>query len=138
MFARPTNVLVQDEPTNDLDIETLQPLEELQQKYPGTVLLVSHDSEFQSNVVTQTIAAEGNGHWHEYVGGYDEWLAQRPEQPTSPDEKNKKKDVTPERSKPARKSRFTSWELNELDGIPNAIADLEAEQAALAARLADG
>ncbi|NYT60161.1 ATP-binding cassette domain-containing protein [Alcaligenaceae bacterium] len=138
MFARPTNVLVLDEPTNDLDIETLELLEELLQNYPGTVLLVSHDREFLNNVVTQTIAAEGNGHWQEYVGGYDEWLAQRPEQPEASDEKSKKKDVVAERAKPVRKPRITSWELTELDGIPNAIAELEAEQAALAGRLADG
>ncbi len=138
MFARPTNVLVLDEPTNDLDIETLELLEELLQNYPGTVLLVSHDREFLNNVVTQTIAAEGNGHWQEYVGGYDEWLAQRPEQPEAGEEKAKKKEPPVERPKPSRKSRITSWELTELEGIPNAIAELEAEQAALAGRLADG
>ncbi|MDS1142598.1 ATP-binding cassette domain-containing protein [Pusillimonas sp. SM2304] len=139
MFARPTNVLVLDEPTNDLDIETLELLEELLQSYPGTVLLVSHDREFLNNVVTQTIAAEGDGHWQEYVGGYDEWLAQRPEQPDAPDNKPKRKEApAPERPKPARKTRITAWELTELEGIPDAIAELEAEQSALAARLADG
>src|SRR3546814_3301624 len=89
MFARPTNVLVLDEPTNDLDIETLELLEELLQDYPGTVLLVSHDREFLNNVVTQTIAAEGNGQWSEYVGGYDEWRAQRPSQAAPDLEENK-------------------------------------------------
>lgn len=79
MFARPTNVLVLDEPTNDLDIETLELLEDLLLDYAGTVLLVSHDREFLNNVVTQTIVAEGNGHWQEYVGGYDDWIAQRPD-----------------------------------------------------------
>src|SRR5690606_19708630 len=78
LFARPTNILVMDEPTNDLDIETLELLEALLQEYQGTVLLVSHDREFLDNVVTQTLAYEGDGHWGEYVGGYDEWLAQRP------------------------------------------------------------
>ncbi|WP_241116001.1 ABC-F family ATP-binding cassette domain-containing protein, partial [Achromobacter xylosoxidans] len=78
LFARPANVLVLDEPTNDLDIETLELLEELLQEYSGTVLLVSHDRAFLNNVVTQTIAYEGNGHWRDYVGGYDEWVAQRP------------------------------------------------------------
>src|SRR5690554_6800167 len=127
MFARPTNVLVLDEPTNDLDIETLELLEELLQNYPGTVLLVSHDREFLNNVVTQTIAAEGDGHWQEYVGGYDEWLAQRPEQPDDADNKPKRKEApAPERPKPARKTRITSWELTELEGIPEAIAELEA------------
>ncbi|NYT86253.1 ATP-binding cassette domain-containing protein [Pollutimonas harenae] len=138
MFARPTNVLVLDEPTNDLDIETLELLEELLQNYPGTVLLVSHDREFLNNVVTQTLAAEGDGHWQEYVGGYDEWLAQRPMPPEAAEEKSKKKETAAERPKPARKSRISSWELTELEGIPNAIAELESEQSALTERLADG
>ncbi len=139
MFARPTNVLVLDEPTNDLDIETLELLEELLQNYPGTVLLVSHDREFLNNVVTQTLAAEADGHWQEYVGGYDEWLAQRPEPSDAAQEKTDKKEtVIAERPKPARKSRITSWELTELEGIPDAIAGLEAEQSALTGRLADG
>jgi len=139
MFARPTNVLVLDEPTNDLDIETLELLEELLQSYPGTVLLVSHDREFLNNVVTQTFAAEGDGHWQEYVGGYDEWLAQRPEQADASDSKPKRKEATTgERAKPGKKARISAWELTELEGIPDAIAELEAEQSALAARLADG
>ena len=79
LFARPANVLVMDEPTNDLDIETLELLEELLQAFDGTVLLVSHDRSFLDNVITQTIAYEGSGRWHDYVGGYDDWLAQRPE-----------------------------------------------------------
>lgn len=150
MFARPTNVLVLDEPTNDLDIETLELLEELLQEYQGTVLLVSHDRTFLNNVVTQTIAAEGDGRWQEYVGGYDEWLAQRPEpdEPRSATGSQKKetdqKEAAPEeaadgaRSKPARPARITSWELRELQGIPDAIAQLETKQTELAAKLADG
>jgi len=78
LFARPANVLVMDEPTNDLDIETLELLESLLQDYAGTVLLVSHDRSFLDNVVTQTIAYEGGGAWKDYVGGYDDWVAQRP------------------------------------------------------------
>ncbi len=143
MFARPTNVLVLDEPTNDLDIETLELLEALLQDYPGTVLLVSHDREFLDNVVTQTIAFEGNGHWGEYVGGYDEWLAQRPaithikdSAQASPEEAPASAQAT--RAAKTAKVRITSWEQRELDGMPDAIAALEAEQAALAARLADG
>ena len=77
LFARPANILVLDEPTNDLDIETLELLEELLQDYPGTVLLVSHDRTFLDNVVTQTIASEGNGYWKDYVGGYADWERQR-------------------------------------------------------------
>jgi energy-coupling factor transporter ATP-binding protein EcfA2 len=78
LFARPANVLVLDEPTNDLDIETLELLEALLQDYSGTVFLVSHDRAFLDNVVTQTIASEGGGLWKEYVGGYSDWLRQRP------------------------------------------------------------
>jgi ATP-binding cassette subfamily F protein uup len=74
LFARPANVLVLDEPTNDLDIETLELLEALLQDYTGTVFLVSHDRAFLDNVVTQTIASEGDGRWKEYVGGYSDWL----------------------------------------------------------------
>ncbi|TKR57040.1 ATP-binding cassette domain-containing protein [Allopusillimonas ginsengisoli] len=140
MFARPTNVLVLDEPTNDLDIETLELLEELLQDYAGTVLLVSHDRTFLNNVVTQTIAAEGDGHWGEYVGGYDEWLAQRPEpQEDSAEKLRKKEPAVPVRTaKPAKPVRLTSWEQRELQGIPDAIAKLEAQQAKLAGKLADG
>jgi ATP-binding cassette subfamily F protein uup len=78
LFARPANVLVLDEPTNDLDIDSLELLESTLQDYPGTVLLVSHDRAFLDNVVTQTLAAEGDGTWKEYVGGYSDWLVQRP------------------------------------------------------------
>ena len=78
LFARPANVLVLDEPTNDLDIESLELLEAALQDYAGTLLLVSHDRAFLDNVVTQTIAAEGGGAWKEYVGGYSDWLRQRP------------------------------------------------------------
>src|SRR5690348_13934145 len=78
LFARPANVLVLDEPTNDLDIESLELLEAALQDYAGTILLVSHDRAFLDNVVTQTVAAEGNGIWKEYAGGYSDWLRQRP------------------------------------------------------------
>jgi len=139
MFARPNNVLVLDEPTNDLDIETLELLEDLLQDHPGTVLLVSHDRTFLDNVVTQTLAAEGDGEWREYVGGYDEWLAQRPKRTEAAPDKAKKKDSPPvERSKPSRPSRITSWEQRELDGIPDRIAELEAKQSTLTDKLADG
>ena len=77
LFARPANILVLDEPTNDLDIESLELLEDTLQTYPGTLLLVSHDRRFLDNVVTQTLAPEGDGVWREYVGGYSDWLAQR-------------------------------------------------------------
>ncbi len=80
LFSRPANVLVLDEPTNDLDIESLELLEDTLQDYPGTLLLVSHDRAFLDNVVTQTVAADGGGLWREYVGGYSDWLRQRPAQ----------------------------------------------------------
>jgi ATP-binding cassette subfamily F protein uup len=149
MFARPTNVLVLDEPTNDLDIETLELLEELLQDYTGTVLLVSHDRAFLDNVVTQTIAAEGAGLWQEYVGGYDEWLAQRPvPQNTNEDPSPRRKTETPaaeqgpnsasQRNRPARVNRLAPWEEKELNELPDAIAKVESEQENLAAKLADG
>ncbi len=77
LFAQPANLLVLDEPTNDLDIESLELLEQRLQDYTGTLLLVSHDRRFLDNVVTQTLAAEGGGIWREYVGGYSDWLQQR-------------------------------------------------------------
>ena len=76
-FARPSNLLVLDEPTNDLDLETLDLLQERLAEYPGTVLLVSHDRDFLDRVVTSVIAAEGDGRWIEYAGGYSDMLAQR-------------------------------------------------------------
>lgn len=149
LFARPANVLVLDEPTNDLDIETLELLEELLQEYSGTVLLVSHDRAFLNNVVTQTIAYEGNGHWRDYVGGYDEWVAQRPAPvpaSSADDDTAKAARAADEaaarakaaKPKPARAAKMNSWELRELEGLPDAIAALEAQQAELAGKLADG
>ena len=146
LFARPANVLVLDEPTNDLDIETLELLEELLQEYAGTVLLVSHDRAFLNNVVTQTIAYEGDGHWRDYVGGYDEWVAQRPA-PAAPaadaDSAAKPLDESAARAKvakpkPAKATKMNAWDLRELEGLPDAIAALEAQQAELAGKLADG
>jgi ATP-binding cassette subfamily F protein uup len=144
LFARPANVLVLDEPTNDLDIETLELLESLLQEYSGTVLLVSHDREFLNNVVTQTIANDGPGIWNDYVGGYDDWLAQRPAasaplpDPGADADAPARPAQAPARSKPAKASRLSSWELRELEGLPDAIAAIEAQQAELSARLADG
>ncbi|WP_019936847.1 ATP-binding cassette domain-containing protein [Bordetella sp. FB-8] len=142
LFARPANVLVLDEPTNDLDIETLELLEELLQEYSGTVLLVSHDRTFLNNVVTQTIASEGDGKWRDYVGGYDEWIAQRP---ARVDETAKpganKSEPAPKaepRAKSARTARLSSWEERELSELPDAIATLEVKQSALSHKLADG
>jgi ATP-binding cassette subfamily F protein uup len=127
LFARPANVLVLDEPTNDLDIESLELLEAALQDYAGTLLLVSHDRAFLDNIVTQTIAAEGGGKWKEYVGGYSDWLRQRPVSGFQ-DAKEKKT-----REKPRAKLSYK--ESRELEALPKEIAALEAEQQTLAARM---
>lgn len=144
MFAQPTNVLVLDEPTNDLDIETLELLEGLLTEYTGTVMLVSHDRAFLNNVVTQVIAAEGEGHWGEYVGGYDDWLEQRPEPSTSSQSKKNEKPkaavpvvaAAPAAKTPTR-NRLSSWEQKELKEIPEKIAAIEKQQLEYAEQLAD-
>lgn len=145
LFARPANVLVLDEPTNDLDIETLELLEQLLQDYPGTLFLVSHDRTFLDNVVTQTIAAEGNGVWREYVGGYSDWAAYQTTRATLADAqmspaKAPAKTVQPVAEKPAAKpkaDKLTWKEQRELEALPEKIAALEAEQKTLTARLED-
>ena len=151
MFAQPHNVLVLDEPTNDLDIDTLELLEGLLQDYQGTVLLVSHDRTFLDNVVTQTIAAEGDGSWREYVGGYADWEAQRPvPQASNAADRPKagRNDAAEARKTPStptatdtnerpRKNRLAPWEAEELAALPDQISALETEQAGLAARLSD-
>lgn len=141
MFAQPTNVLVLDEPTNDLDVETLELLEDLIQDYTGTVLLVSHDRTFLDNVVTQVIAAEGDGHWGEYVGGYYEWLAQRPqakaETPaaSTPTPAATEKPAAERNNKANKPGRLAPWEEKELDALPEKIAAIESQQAELAEQL---
>jgi len=139
LFAKPANVLVLDEPTNDLDIDTLELLEELLAKYDGTLFLVSHDRTFLDNVVTQTIAAEGDGVWKEYAGGYSDWANYQASVRKAADKA--KVEVKPvarpaEASKP--KTDKLSWkEQRELEALPEKIAALESEQAALTARLED-
>lgn len=144
MFAQPTNVLVLDEPTNDLDIETLELLEGLLTEYTGTVMLVSHDRAFLNNVVTQVIAAEGDGHWGEYVGGYDDWLEQRPAPVVQKTKSGKgnpkpaaKAAAAPAPTKTVTKSRLASWEEKELAEIPEKIATIEKQQVQLAEQLTD-
>jgi ATP-binding cassette subfamily F protein uup len=129
LFARPANVLVLDEPTNDLDIESLELLEAALQDYSGTLLLVSHDRAFLDNVVTQTIAAEGGGKWKEYAGGYSDWLRQRTET-RRPREPSSGTQVLPEK----KKSKLSYKESRELEALPKEIEALEAEQRALAAK----
>ena len=150
LFALPANVLVLDEPTNDLDIDTLELLEELLQSYTGTVFLVSHDRRFIENVVTSTIAWEGDeadggrpGLWREYEGGYEDWLRQRgrtraalaaaaprttPPTPAAASPTAARKDAAPR--------KLSYKEQRELDELPSRIEALEAEQAAIAERLA--
>src|SRR4051794_10160125 len=129
LFARPANVLVLDEPTNDLDIESLELLEAALQDYDGTLLLVSHDRAFLDNIVTQTLAPLGDGTWKEYVGGYSDWLKQRPAKQDAPE---KKASATREKPKAAK---LSYKETRELEAMPKEIEALEAEQHALAARM---
>ena len=131
LFSRPANVLVLDEPTNDLDIETLELLESLLQDYPGTLFLVSHDREFLDNVVTQTIAFEGEGRWKEYAGGYSDW--QRARQAAA-------KEAAPAKSAAGaqkRRAKLSFKETRELQELPARMEALEAEQKELTAKLAD-
>jgi ATP-binding cassette subfamily F protein uup len=127
LFARPANVLVMDEPTNDLDIETLELLEELIADFEGTVLLVSHDRTFLDNIVTSTLAFEGEGRVVEYVGGWGDYLRQRPEPVTPLREKPRPKIVQtiPDSGRP-RKLSFN--EQRELASLPAHIEALESEQ----------
>jgi ATP-binding cassette subfamily F protein uup len=128
LFTKPSNVLVMDEPTNDLDMETLELLEELLCDYAGTLLLVSHDREFLNNVVTSTLVLEGDGRVKEYAGGYDDWLMQRGEAaPAAKPVAAKPATVRPEqKSPPSRARRLTYKEQRELDALPQRIETLEA------------
>ena len=142
-FAKPSNLLVLDEPTNDLDLETLDLLQELLAEYAGTVLLVSHDRDFLDRVVTSVIAGEGNGTWTEYAGGYSDMLAQRGGDLTTskPEAKSpsKKKEVVEPRPKPATPSRakLTFKDQHALDTLPSRMEELQAEIDAHRETLAD-
>jgi ATP-binding cassette subfamily F protein uup len=162
LFARPANVLVLDEPTNDLDIDTLELLEDLLQSYDGTVFLVSHDRTFLDNVVTSTIAFEGDGHWREFEGGVTDWLTQSKRASDIAQSKGQKgaspfnygRDqaaksataVTAVAAAPltapavasAKARKLSFKEQRELDGLPERIAALEAEHKSIADALADG
>ncbi|TFW06141.1 ATP-binding cassette domain-containing protein [Oxalobacteraceae bacterium OM1] len=140
LFAKPANVLVLDEPTNDLDIDTLELLEELLSEYDGTVFLVSHDRMFLDNVVTQVIVAEGQGQWREYVGGYSDWERMRPAlvaAPAKPAQKLESKAAPVKEAAPAKAKKLSYKEQRELETLPGLIAALEAEQQAISERLAD-
>jgi len=157
LFARPANVLVLDEPTNDLDIDTLELLEDLLQNYPGTVFLVSHDRTFLDNVVTSTIAYEGNARWREYEGGVQDWLMQSQRAralgaaasapaassaakagSSAPTESKKSPEPASNPPGVLQKKKLSYKDQRELDALPGKIAALEAEQRALRAELADG
>jgi len=140
LFARPANVLVLDEPTNDLDIESLELLESTLQEYAGTVLLVSHDRRFLDNVVTQTLVAEGDGRWREYVGGYADWLEQRAAEPAASASASTGDAAEPvERGRrPARSPTKLSYkETRELEQLPASIEALEREQREINERICD-
>ena len=135
LFTRPCNVLVMDEPTNDLDAETLDLLEELLLGYEGTLLLVSHDRAFLNNVVTSSLVFEGKGRVNEYIGGYDDWLRQRrAEAPAKA--KSEKKEASP--AKPEIKPTKLSYkDQRELDSLPKIIEELDAELEAIQSKIAD-
>ena len=135
LFSRPTNVLVLDEPTNDLDIESLELLESLLLEYSGTVLLVSHDRAFLDNVVTQVIAFEGEGHLQEYAGGYEDWLRARPSSKPAQNASTEAPKVKTPATKPQVKLSYK--EARELESLPATIKNLETEQASLAEKLND-
>jgi ATP-binding cassette subfamily F protein uup len=146
LFAKPSNLLVMDEPTNDLDAETLDLLEEMVAEYAGTLLLVSHDRAFLDNVVTSTLVFEGDGRVNEYVGGYSDWLHQRraiavaaktpPRSAQSPPTPAATRAPAP--GSTAAKTRKLSYkDQRELDAMPAAIQRLEVEQAELAAAIGD-
>jgi len=145
LFAKPANCLVLDEPTNDLDIDTLELLEELLEDYTGTVFLVSHDRTFLDNVVTQVIVAEGAGMWREYVGGYSDWervkAAEPAPQPAKAAEAAKPAATKPSgmsstaQSPAAKKVKLSYKEQRELEELPQLIATLEDEQSAIAAQM---
>jgi ATP-binding cassette subfamily F protein uup len=144
LFAQPANLVILDEPTNDLDIESLELLEERLQDYKGTLLLVSHDRRFLDNVITQTLAAEGNGGWREYAGGYSDYLRQRPPLPldraiqtgqTSAPHASRARAAGEPPAKP--RTRLSYKEERELAALPGEIESLEREQTELGVRMSN-
>ena len=146
LFARPSNLLVMDEPTNDLDVETLELLEEMLIDYPGTLILVSHDRAFLDNVVTSSLVMEGNGRVGDYVGGYTDWLRQRPiaqriaaaagsAPKLTPQVAAKAPSVAPAAPVAAPARKLSYKEQRELEALPGRIETLDAELAALTAQI---
>jgi ABC transport system ATP-binding/permease protein len=134
LFTRPANVLVLDEPTNDLDLETLELLEQQLVEWPGTLLLVSHDRRFLDNVVTSTLAFEGNGAVEEYVGGYEDYLRQKAHPPSAATARLAR---APERPKALARKKRSFKEEREYKDLPDRIHALEDEQKQLQTKLAD-
>ncbi len=137
LFTQPANLLVMDEPTNDLDAETLELLEDLLLNYSGTLLLVSHDRSFINNVVTSSIVFDTDGELREYVGGYDDWLRQRTETQNNKPKIETKPAAEKPASKPAKKSTLTYQEKLDLEALPAIIEKLEMEQEALTAKMSE-
>ena len=146
LFTQPANLLVRDEPTNDLDAETLELLEQMLVEFPGTLLLVSHDREFLNNVVTSTLVFEGDGAVREYAGGYDDWVRQRSalaESSMKPRSEATSPSVLQASTAPAvptastRKAKLSYKEQKELEELPGRIEKMEAEQATIHARMAE-
>jgi ABC transport system ATP-binding/permease protein len=137
LFTRPSNLLVLDEPTNDLDIETLELLEEVVSEYSGTLIIVSHDRTFINNTVTQCLVLKGDGTVHEFVGDYDDWLRFDESQKKSDDVKQSKSDssVEPSKSKQDRPRKMSHKELKELESLPALIEKLESDHTELIASM---
>jgi ATP-binding cassette subfamily F protein uup len=143
IFTQSANMMVLDEPTNDLDVDTLELLEELLAEYQGTLLLVSHDRTFLDNVVTSTLVFEGDGRFREYAGGYDDWeryQRQIPEAPTAMPKQTSSQAVgaTIETKRESKPRKLTYREQRELETLPAKIETLEEEQSRLHARMGDG
>jgi ATP-binding cassette subfamily F protein uup len=137
LFTQPSNLLVMDEPTNDLDIETLELLENLLVEYTGTLLLVSHDRSFLNNVVTSTIVLEGAGVVNEYPGGYDDWVAQRKPAAVGGSWAKYKPQKHPRPQKQPSRRKLSFKDARELECLPARIDDLEREQDQLYKLIAD-
>ncbi|CAM4332180.1 hypothetical protein F901_01530 [Acinetobacter dispersus] len=139
LLLKPSNLIVMDEPTNDLDMVTLELLEEMLSDYKGTLLLISHDRAFMDNVVTSTWVFDGKGNIDEYIGGYQDYLEQRPDQKVV-DQKSdvKKAQAKAEAAAAPKKVKLSYKDQRELEQLPTEIAKLETEQAELSEKLADG
>jgi ABC transport system ATP-binding/permease protein len=141
IFTQSANMMVLDEPTNDLDVDTLELLEELLTEYEGTLLLVSHDRTFLDNVVTSTLVFEGEGKFNEYAGGYDDWERYQRQIPAAQAPAQKRANPTPRTSLVPKRGdgprKLTYKEQRELEVLPTRIESLEKEQAELHARMGE-